>query len=586
MRLRERLDRFARARDRARRAWRGTARARWRARLAERTQRGDERRDLAGRAFGAVALDLGREDLAHLADLGPATLGGPLRVVLEVVEVEERDVVRPRATPGSTSRGSATSRISSGRPLRHAITISIVARSTRTSGDAVEENSTSTSTSVSAMSASGTAWPPTCAASASARSACGSRRAGRRRRASATSTRGRDPCCPAPITSTRAPSSVAELLGRDRDRGRRDRHRMPADAGLGADALARLDRVPEQLRQELRRAALAHRGLPRVADLTEDLALADDHRVETGRDREEVGDRGFVVVGVEVVGEVVGVGAGVCREELGDVADRGVEVRAARVDLGAVARREHHDFEQVLTRGQVVQHLGQRDLRDRHPLEQLDRNGAVVQADDDERHVLKSSFASSMRPARTSSTMPDRNACCQSASSLERPEARSASRASESRSSRVAYSGPISSSSLRRRWAASAGLRPPVPIATHEIRTPDDRHQRKRAVGGIVGAVDPDPPLLRRCEHGPVDGRIVGGGQREPGTVEVGRFEALGRSPRSAPDRPSPAPRRRSPARPPSPRPHRRGAVRSCGPRCDRHPTTTTRRPRTSRFTG
>ena len=65
-------------------------------------------------------------------------------------------------------------------------------------------------------------------------------------------------------------------------------------------------------------------------DLPEDLALADDHRVETGRDREEVRHRGVVVVRVEVVGEVVGIGTRVRGEELGDVADRGVEVRAAR----------------------------------------------------------------------------------------------------------------------------------------------------------------------------------------------------------------------------------------------------------------
>ena len=68
-------------------------------------------------------------------------------------------------------------------------------------------------------------------------------------------------------------------------------------------------------RQQLRRGLLAHRGLPRLAHLAEDLALADDHRVEAGRDREQVRDRGFVVVRVEEVGEVVGVGARVRGEE-------------------------------------------------------------------------------------------------------------------------------------------------------------------------------------------------------------------------------------------------------------------------------
>ncbi len=60
--------------------------------LGQLAKRGDERSDLAGRALGAVALDLGREDRAHLADLAPASLRGTLRVLLQIVEVEERDV--------------------------------------------------------------------------------------------------------------------------------------------------------------------------------------------------------------------------------------------------------------------------------------------------------------------------------------------------------------------------------------------------------------------------------------------------------------------------------------------------------------
>ena len=57
--------------------------------LAELAQRGDERRDFAADAVGAVTLDLGGEDLADLADLAPAPLGRAPRVVLEVVEVEQ-----------------------------------------------------------------------------------------------------------------------------------------------------------------------------------------------------------------------------------------------------------------------------------------------------------------------------------------------------------------------------------------------------------------------------------------------------------------------------------------------------------------
>ena len=57
----------------------------------------------------------------------------------------------------------------------------------------------------------------------------------------------------------------------------------------------------------LRRLALGR--VPRLAHLAEDLALADDHRVETGGHPEEVRHRGVVVVRVEEVGELVGVDA-------------------------------------------------------------------------------------------------------------------------------------------------------------------------------------------------------------------------------------------------------------------------------------
>src|SRR3546814_3389024 len=44
----------------------------------------------------------------------------------------------------------------------------------------------------------------------------------------------------------------------------------------------------------------------RLTRLTEDLALADDHRVEAGHDVEEVRDRAVVIVHVEAGEQVVG----------------------------------------------------------------------------------------------------------------------------------------------------------------------------------------------------------------------------------------------------------------------------------------
>ena len=312
----------------------------------------------------------------------------------------------------------------------------------------------------------------------------------------------------------------AEVLGGDGHGRRRDRNGMPADAGLRAHPLARLDGVAEQSR-ELRRGALAHGGLPGLADLAEDLALADDHRVEAGGDGEQVRDGRVVVIGVEQVGEIFGRGARVRGEERADVTDRGVEVRAARVDLDAIAGGEHHDLEQVLACAEVVEHLRKLLLRHRHPLEQVDRRRAVVEADHDQRHEFKSSFASATRPARTRSTMPESKARCQSASSLERPDARIASRASERSSSRVSYSGPSSSVRNRRRYAASAGLRPPVPTATtRSARRITDIIVKAQFAGSSALLTQTRRRLAGR-EDRRVDRRVVGRGECEPGAVEV-----------------------------------------------------------------
>ena len=72
------------------------------------------------------------------------------------------------------------------------------------------------------------------------------------------------------------------------------------DVGLGARALADAQRLLEEHVEGGSDGAelLAHPQ--RVAGLAEDLALADDHRVEPGGDVEEVGDRAVVVVDVEV----------------------------------------------------------------------------------------------------------------------------------------------------------------------------------------------------------------------------------------------------------------------------------------------
>src|SRR5258708_35147498 len=120
----------------------------------------------------------------------------------------------------------------------------------------------------------------------------------------------------------------------------------------------------------------------------------------------------------------------------------------------------------MLPSGDVVQGLREPRRRNAHPLEHGDRNGPMVEADDDQRHVRSNSFASAIRPALTRSRMPESNARCQSASSELVPPDRSSSRPSDRIPNRVSYSAPISVLRWRFNHVASAGLRPPVPIAT------------------------------------------------------------------------------------------------------------------------
>ena len=406
-------------------------------------------------------------------------------------------------TPGSTSRGTATSTTSSGPPPRHAITISTVARSTSTSRRrGRREQHVGVDQRVGDLGRAGSRCPPIVGRELARRArACGSRRttsvdAARR----AASTPGRRPSRPRRSRARCAPSrsprcSAATATAADGiDTGWRP---MPR---LGADPLARLDRVAEQPRQSCGAVSFSDRGLPRVAHLAEDLALADDHRVEAGRDREEVRDRGVVVVRVEVVGELVGIGARVARR--GSRArrrPRGGSACSARRPRCGCTWRARTTSSRCSRAARSCSAFASCVLGHGHPLEQLDRHRAVVQTDDDQRHVLSNSFASSTRPARTRSRMPESKARCQSASSdwnAPSPAALPGPRRAARAGSRTRVRSPRSN--RRRRYAASAGLRPPVPTATTRSAAPDHRHQRKGAVGRIVGAVDPDPAPPRR----------------------------------------------------------------------------------------
>ena len=131
---------------------------------------------------------------------------------------------------------------------------------------------------------------------------------------------------------------VVEHLLRERSGSRRDRGRTLADRGLDPRPPTGMERLPEDpVQQRTRRSRLE--GGP---DLAEDLALAGHERIEPCSDAEEVKCRRLVGEPVEDRDDLVPAlprqrtqGLRRARLELAILLGRDV-------DLGAVARREHH----------------------------------------------------------------------------------------------------------------------------------------------------------------------------------------------------------------------------------------------------
>ena len=79
---------------------------------------------------------------------------------------------------------------------------------------------------------------------------------------------------------------LAERAAGELDRDRRDRHRALRDPGLGAGPLAGDERGAKEAVEDRPGGALDQRQLVGALDLSLDLGLADDHRVEPGGDAE------------------------------------------------------------------------------------------------------------------------------------------------------------------------------------------------------------------------------------------------------------------------------------------------------------
>ena len=193
---------------------------------------------------------------------------------------------------------------------------------------------------------------------------------------------------------------TTELVDGHLDRGVADRGGATADPGLGAGALADAEGVAEQQVEAAAGAALGLRDLPGLADLTEDLALTDDRRVEPGRDLEQVGDGRFVVLREQIRVQLVGREVADVAQEVADVGVRAVELLGDRVHLGAVARAQHRDLADVVAGGEPGHRLADRVRGERDPLEQGERTAAMVHSDDEDRHAtptLRARAASHIR---------------------------------------------------------------------------------------------------------------------------------------------------------------------------------------------
>jgi hypothetical protein len=157
------------------------------------------------------------------------------------------------------------------------------------------------------------------------------------------------------------------------------------DARLAHHLLADGEGLLEE-RIEGRAGRPAFAGLVvRVADLAQDLRLADDHRVERGCDAEEVSDDVALGLLVHVRRDAS------CRHvaQLGEERDHLVVARVAvhgagGVELDAVAGVEQDRLDALELRAQRLQRIKSLRTREREPLAQFQRRGGVVQSQEEQ----------------------------------------------------------------------------------------------------------------------------------------------------------------------------------------------------------
>jgi hypothetical protein len=114
--------------------------------------------------------------------------------------------------------------------------------------------------------------------------------------------------------------------------------------------------------------------------LAEDLVLADHHRVEAGRHREQVAHRTVLVVHVQVLGQLMRRHAAVPREQLADGGDAGVESVHVGVYLHPVAGGDDERLGDWFGLHDVAEQLGDGVTAHRGPFQDRHRGALVAEA--------------------------------------------------------------------------------------------------------------------------------------------------------------------------------------------------------------
>src|SRR3954469_1932718 len=190
---------------------------------------------------------------------------------------------------------------------------------------------------------------------------------------------------------------VADGLARELDGDRRDADPLAADAGLRADALARLERGAEQAVRHRAGRARRQRELVRAADLALDLGLADDHRLEPAGDAVELA-RGVAVArrvdDLREGGRADARARGELRERIGLGLHR---VGRDEVELGAVAGRDRDRLLHLVVAPEGAQELRGLARAEREALADLDRRGLERDAEGEQLAHRRAASSSASR---------------------------------------------------------------------------------------------------------------------------------------------------------------------------------------------